>query len=201
MARRPIAVITVITRELAVALGSQGEALFSSELRAAVGRTTDQVFLTEILADAPAGTAPDFAGAVANVLGAVVVNAASRVYLVLAPNVAQGAAALVGSNGMMFPLLGPNGGQVGMVPAVVSDALGPDEIAAIDAAGIAANAGDIVIDAAKSASVQMSDAPTSGPQALVSLWTSNSLGLRAVRAFGFSAIREGCAAKCAITTP
>src|SRR5688572_8360457 len=46
---RETAVIIVMTRELMVAIGPSGEALFSAELRSATATATDLTFLTELV--------------------------------------------------------------------------------------------------------------------------------------------------------
>jgi hypothetical protein len=195
-------IITAMTKELATALGSEGEALFSRELRAGVAKAVDQIVLDELLASAPSSSAAGLPAAIGNVVGALTTSATSKVYLVLASDVARAASA-GGEAGMLYPMLGVGGGQIGQLTTLVSDALADGEIAALDADQIAANPGEVAIDASKNASLQMTDMPVAGPQNLVSLWQTNSLVLLALRSFAFSVISgTGVpAAKCQIETP
>jgi hypothetical protein len=197
---RQVAAICAVTAELLRATGVEGENLFSAELRSALARATDLVFVTALLSGAvDAGAVADFGAAVGAVLGALSTSAESRVYLVLPPSIAKTAAGSIGANGAMFPLLSASGGQVGSTITLVSDALPADTILAVDAHQILASGGVIALDVSKDASIQMTTTPASGPQNLVSLWQSDSIGMRGVRQFGYSVLGAGVAAKATIT--
>jgi hypothetical protein len=79
------------------------------------------------------------------------------------------------------------------MPVVVSDSIESDEVMFIDASGIAASAGTVVISSASHATVRLSTTPESDT-AQTSLWQKGLLGLRAERHFGCARIRDNSVA-------
>jgi hypothetical protein len=192
--------LTALSKELMAAIGTAGEALFSSELRRGIARGTDHVFLAGIVSTGtPDDTAATFAEAIGKVLAGLATRSTSRVYLIMSPTVAKyGAGLASASGGMLFPHLGPTGGTIGVIPALVSDELAQDEILAVDADQIAANAGSVEFDTSGNADLSMVTDPAM-PASLISMFASNSLALRSVREFGFSLLAVDAASRCTIS--
>ena len=202
LVRREVASICALTRELLQAVGTEAQALFSAELRSGIAKAVDSIVIPEILATAPVVTAAGFPAAVSAVLGALTsVTSSSAIYLLLPPTIALELSGTIGESGAIYPQLGPNGGAVGQLAALVTDELAPDEIAAVDAHALVTNVGEIKFDTARSAALQMSNAPVPGPQPQVSLWQANSVGLRSIRSFAFNLTNPGAVAKCTVTSP
>jgi hypothetical protein len=97
-------------------------------------------------------------------------------------------AAQLGLRGAQFLDVGARGGTIGGVPVVVTSNIAGDtsggSIGLIDAARVVVAAGDVSVDTATQAAVEMSSTPTSPVAAatvLVSLWTHNMIGLKVER--------------------
>jgi hypothetical protein len=75
------------------------------------------------------------------------------------------------------------------IRVVVSDAAS-DTATLLDASQVATESDVITLSEGTHASLQMDDNPTSGAQALVSLWQNNLVGLKAERTFGVELLRS-----------
>jgi hypothetical protein len=205
--------IIVVSDALAEAASAGAQALISAELRAGVVAATDGVFLGA-LADGVSPVEGDGGGDpwwdIGALLQALATDASSRLYLVVSPPLGKRMATITGAGGQrVFPAMGPLGGEAAPgLPVLVTDYLpiGTGSPAlplmmAVDASQIAADSGLVTLEQARHATVEMVDEPTqtgggtgspSVPTAaqMVSLWQTNSRGLRASRYFGFRKLRS-----------
>jgi hypothetical protein len=91
-----------------------------------------------------------------------------------------------------FPGMTPAGGNIWGIPAFASAGLVPSgsptesELLLLDEAQVAIGDEGASLSVAKSASLQMSDAPASGATSLVSLWQLNLRALRCERYAGWA---------------
>jgi hypothetical protein len=183
--------IICVTKELANSTTAAASAMISRALRAAVVAETDSVFLSALVAGAQpvasAGAAvADVITDIGTAMASMSLNSTSQLFIVAAPLAAA----------RLKLKLASIGATLGDITVLASDqlpALGsPDEDIAVlvDAAGIAADTGEVTLSSAKHAAIQMSRTPATGAQAMVSAWQTNSVLLRAQRYFGFKLLRD-----------
>jgi hypothetical protein len=198
------AAILVLTEEL-MALAPGAADLIERELRRATIGAVDRPFLSTM---ADAGDAVTSTGSIAADLSAALdtmdVDSASRLVLV-APSADVRRAALVASNGLRdFPELTVNGGTIAGIRVVPSDFISgsPQYAVLIDATGLAIAESPLELDVATHAALEMRDDPTAysaggsplEPKAastMVSLWQTNSRGIRSWRSVAYAPIRAG----------
>ena len=176
--------------------------LYNRVLRGAVGVGVDSWFLgtvlaagsdsdtTEITSDGP--TAVDARYDIERALAGVSSIGSPALYLVMSPDVARRAACLgdLAGSAAFADMTPTAGGSMCGVPALVSSAIAPGTLYALNARGFAANAGDITVDASTAASLQTSDSPSS-PATLLSLFQTNAAAIRARATVGAQRLREG----------
>lgn len=193
---RKAASAIVVSDELARLAGQGGVDFLNTELKGAVAGQTDIVFIAAVTADAPtiAATGTDaesFRSDLATALALLGLGATSKPYILLAPARALALSMMTApAGGAEFPDLGPQGGSISSVPALVSDALsgeGSDTVAVADAAGLAADPGTVLLQPAVHASVNLGGA-------VVNLWQNNLTALRAERWFGAEKARANAIA-------
>ena len=201
-----VAVIVVITEELARFSNPSAEALIRTDLtnaiaefidtqfldptKAAVGTTSPASITNGVTAATPSGTTPD--DAYADTLGLITAFAVAKHRMlgmtwVMSPAMAAvlaGARNLVG--GPLFNGLSAEGGTLHGYPVLVTTnlAAGANDIYLIETGEIMFADSGLVLDSSREASVQMSDTPMATPDAttvLVSLWQHNLVGIRAER--------------------
>lgn len=83
-----------------------------------------------------------------------------------------------------FPGVSVTGGAISGIPLIVSDHVGDDVVAVLAPYVVYADDGGVTVDVSREASLQMDSAPMSPADATtvyVSLWQTNSVGLRAER--------------------
>jgi HK97 family phage major capsid protein len=206
--------LVVTTQELLRSASPAVQQLIDRELQQAVTAATDVKFLAELAVgvspSASAGvTAANTLTNLTTMLLEVSPQANAPLFLVLAPAAAR-SVAMKGTTtgGLVFDQLGINGGSFAGIQVLVSDGLpGTATGMLIDASGIVAASSEVVIDVSTEAAVQMADNPTvasaagspSAPVAapLVSLWQTDSVGLRAERHFAFAKVRTASVATMA----
>ena len=103
-----------------------------------------------------------------------------RPYFILSPRGAMYLASLHEDGAPLFPHIGPLGGSIFTVPAIVSPAAG-DRLILVDAAELAVTDGGLTVEPAYEAAVQLTDSPVNGPATLVSAFQTNSVVVRYVR--------------------
>jgi HK97 family phage major capsid protein len=204
-------VIVVATDELLRFSTPATETIFATELRAAVARSVDAVFLSSLYSGVSpthsSGTTPTAMIAdLRSLLDAIAPLASSRMFFVCSPASARALTLARDSGGPTFPGMRIDGGEVlPGVGCIVSDQLptssdSPSDTTAlmIDATGlVGGDGGDISLDVARHASLQFQNAPDSPETAATvaeSLWMHNKVGLRAERLFGFDVGRTGSVA-------
>ena len=206
--------IIVISDSLAENMTAGAQALLSRELRNGVVGATDLTFLAALAHDVvplatTGGTVENILADLEDMLDAVPTDTTSRLYLVVNSMTAKHLA--VKGAAMPSWQMTPQGGSIAGIPVIVSDylpAVGSPAVTAvmlIDAAGIAADSEIVTLDTTTHATLEMTTAPTStvgglgSPSApvaaeMVSLWQTNSRGLRASRYYGFRKLREDAVA-------
>ncbi len=104
-------------------------------------------------------------------------------------------AATVATNGQrIFPDMGPFGGQILGIPAMVTDNVPTGTLALMNAAGFAVNSGSVATDIARSASLQMRYDPTQAAAQTVSLFQTNAVALRVMARFVASRVKSNAIA-------
>ena len=196
---RSIAMAIVVATREALELGAPGLVdLIARELRAGLLAALDNEFLGA-LATAAAVTVPaggSMPGAVNAALDLMDTDASARLFLIGTPDVVRRLALAENADGVRTnPELNVNGGSLAGIRVIASDAFvtagSPATPAAllVDASQIALADGGITMSTASHASLKMDDAPSPGAGNLVSLWQTNSTGLRVVRPFGYAVLR------------
>jgi hypothetical protein len=192
---RKVVSIVALNEELVRATSPAALDLINNELRRAVATKSDETFLdiltqtTGIASAASTGmSAAQFAADLAGALDSISYGSDARLYLVLSPAAAKVVAFLRDANGTLYPDMSVTGNSsIAGIKVVVSSAA--TDAVLFDASQIAANSDTIVIEASSQASVQLNDSPSSGPQAMTSLWQSNMRAMRATRFFGVEVLR------------
>lgn len=187
--------IVVLTKELLDGATAPAMQLFSTELRRAVAAATDADFFATILGSPTNLNTITSTGVFWVDLASMIselpsTGSTSKLYLILASDVARMVTGLHGSDGtLLYPEMSVAGGFIGKLPVLVSDELAAGSALLIDADGIAADTEEVRFATASHASLQMDDAPADAAANLVSLWQTNSRALRAERFFGVEVMR------------
>ena len=97
--------------------------------------------------------------------------------------------------GGVFPSLGPAGGEIRGVTALVSNGIPAGTAALVDCAQIAAAAGEVDVRVSSNADIEMSDAPghdatTPTGASLVSMFQSNGLAMKATATIAVTRLSE-----------
>jgi hypothetical protein len=180
--------ILVLTQDL-LRFSPEAETLLRRELTQSVALGTDTQFLNIITAGVVAGTssgtqAVAFRDDLAIMLAAITTGNASRLFLIVTPSIAKYLAVLgaTSTSGQpAFENMGVNGGTVGGIQVLVSDALAAGTMVLVDSTGIAAGSGNIELDVFNNATIQLDsqpDSPPTGTTNLLNLWQMNMTGIR-----------------------
>lgn len=195
---KTVLAILVLSNEL-VRFATPGTVdLLGRELRTATVKATDSEFLTGIMSGitgiGSAGSQPGEALAdFRTLLDEVTIDSTSRLFFVMPPLIAKQLSFLP-TSADHFSDMGPTGGVIRNIPALVSDALSAGTILLVDATGIAGATDTITIDTATQGALKMDTVPGSGGQQLVSLFQTNSTALKAFRYFGYDRLRDSAVA-------
>jgi hypothetical protein len=181
----------VISDELARSAAGAAVSRLGEELRRAASVAVDAKFLA-LIAATPSITSAGSSGiTAANVLSdltgrvnALSLGSDSRLWFIVGPKVYKTLQLLQGSGGFLV-----QNGAIGPIKLAVSDAASTVGTL-IDAKGIAAELDSVTLDSTRNASLQLSDTPSSGEPATVSLWQSNMTGLKVEIDFGAVAMRS-----------
>lgn len=165
-------------------------AYVESEMRGAISTATNREFLSVIAADAESAsgtgaTASHVLADIGAMLAKIELGDASKPYLIIAPGHAKRLSMMHSSGIRLFPELGPMGGEIANMPALVSselpaDSSGPKAML-LDASAIAFDDVTVEMHVAESAAIQLTDDPQAGAQQLISLWQMHLKGVRARR--------------------
>jgi hypothetical protein len=197
--RRTAVAIIAIPAELARA--PQALPMLSALLARGNGAGLSAAFISEIVVGAsPVSSSTDPAADVAALVAAYPGAMETAVVVMSSRNAV---AAKLRSFDGPFRDLTRSGGFVAGLPAVCSDAAG-DIVAVIDSARVlVADDGEVAVDIARNATLQMEDAPTNATIAgspaepvatsLVSLWQTNTAALRIERFINWEALSNSVA--------
>jgi Phage capsid family len=201
----PLKVVSmlVLSKELVYAAPAGTLQLIERELRKAVAKATDEVFLSTIGSGVSPITSAGSTGEslradISNMLSQLTLGSDSRLFLVTNSTNCKRMAMLSDQHGVSaFPDLTPMGGEIQGIPVLLSDAVGVGLLYLIDASSIGANGGEMVFTEADQVSIHLDDAPTSPPTAsstYVSLWQMNLLALRVERQLIIERLRSNSVA-------
>lgn len=198
--------IVVVTDEIARSGDGAAQALISRELRNAVAAAVDKEFMSIIgtgvtPATASGATALAALSDLRAMLATVNTTAVGKLYWVMSPDVANRAATLTTTTGSpVFPGLGPVGGELLMLPALVSSEVAAGTLYLVDGSGIAASSEAITLSASNEVSLEMLDSALAqdsivGTGAnLVSMFQTNSTAILAKSWFGAERFRANSVA-------
>lgn len=196
-----IAVIVVITQELARFSSPSAELRVRDDLRDAVAQFIDSQFLVSTVAPSvglrpgsitngvtPIASTGDDVGTVTTDLQAAILAMAAAnipmrsVVWLMHPTAVSFLRYLRTAQDVFAFNEEMNGGTLMGFPFIVSNNVPAGELILVDLAEIFfADDGDVAIDASDQASLQMDSAPATPPTPLVSLWQQNMLGIKAER--------------------
>ncbi|TJZ91609.1 hypothetical protein FA743_10965 [Paracoccus gahaiensis] len=191
-----VGAIIVANKEAWRRLDAPGQAYVTALVRNAIAKAADLRMFEILDATNPQEFIADVTGeegAVAGLqqaLGALFTKAGQRLRWVLSPTAAA-ILAPYSAGGRLA--VGPNGGTIFDMPAMLTDALGENEIALIAASDIAADAVDLGIFGSQSATLQMPDG------SLMSMFQHNMVAVRAVLSFAMQPAAENVMAKLTLT--
>jgi len=174
-----------------------GAAWLAEELREAVAVATDKHF-AGLLVDAAGATeissgdpAEDFRA----MLDSVNLTGFGQLYFLMNPAQANSLATLREVGGAAYPDMGPVGGTVCGVPALVSAGVTAGQVLLVDAGAIATGDEELKLKLTASAMIEMSDDPAGdGSDTPVSLFQVDAVGVLATRTVAAKLVRaSGCA--------
>ena len=163
--------IVVVTQELAKAPGAQATALIGRELRNAVAVTTDTQFIATLIAGlsvatSAGSTSESVRADISNLLKAITTGQTSKLFIITTPLICKMWSMLTDSKGVSaFPDLGPLGGSINQIPVLVSEGVTAGNVVLVDASGIAAASGDLLLNEFREGMMQLDTAPDSPPSA------------------------------------
>jgi hypothetical protein len=194
--RRTCAAIIVVPVEFSRV--PQALPMLSALLGRGNGSGFTRAFISEIIVGAtPVSPSMDPAADLRALLAAYVAGGGGMETAIVVMSSANAAAAKLRSPDA-FRDLNRQGGFVAGLPAIASDAVG-DVFAVLDSARIlVADSGEVAVDIARNATLEMSDSPSSAtlagspagpvPTTQVSLWQNNAIGLRCERFVNWQAL-------------
>jgi hypothetical protein len=190
--RKAVALV-VVSDELIRSTSTAAFNLIGAELRHAVAKATDALFIGEIALATGAQainssgmSSAQFTTDLNDALQLLSIGKNSRVFLIGPPNVIKQVALMRGSGGAVsFPQMEISGGAISGISVLVSDALS-DSLVLLDAQSVAADSTmPIVVEVGREASVDLNG----GEQPTFNVWQKNCQSLRAERNFAFSLLR------------
>jgi hypothetical protein len=190
--------LIVVTRELIDALGDAGLRTLGQELKNGVAVATDAAFFTALSGNSTDSSISSadwasFLNSFEELLRLVDATSASKLYLIVPPEIGKGAAVAALANGV--DSLAWNGGNLAGVEVRVSDAQTANRITLIDATGLATSMGELEFQSSEHASIEMVDsssqtsATTIGAVSQVSMFQTGSYALRSERSISVKQIR------------
>lgn len=196
MSEQKTLAIVAVTEEL---LRQASIRLFQDELTRTVAVALDTAFVAKITTGispttSNGGTSAAVLADFAAGLAALTLDAGSKVFAAVSPDIAKAWAFKTTSTGeRMFPELGINGGDVGGVTVFPTDGVS-GQIVFFDATQIATADTGIELDTAKYATLQLDtvgDSPPGAATPYVSLWQMGMVGVKAIRHWAAERMRTG----------
>jgi hypothetical protein len=197
--------IIVATQELVRMAAPQATQLIGVGLRSAVAVTSDAQMVaaltTGLVAATSAGpTAEAVRFDISHLLQQVTTGQTSKLFIITTPLVAKMWSMLSDGRGLSaFPNLSPVGGSIQDVPVLLSDAVSVGNVLLVDASGVAAASGDVVLNEFREGMVQLDTAPDSPPTSAtpyVSLWQMNMVAILCERLMAVTRLRSDAVALC-----
>jgi HK97 family phage major capsid protein len=198
------AAFIAVSAELLKLGGPMATALLERELRTAIARATNSIFLPILTANAPSfassgvaalGVRQDLRTLVANVSS----GANSKLFLIVTRKIAEAWSVLPDASGAAaFPTVTVNGGTIGGMTIVVVDEATDGEIILVDATQVAAGSEGLVLDNSMQATLQLdapADSPVSASTVMTSVWQNNLAAIKAERYIGAKLLRPDAVAK------
>ena len=186
--------------------GPNARALIGVELRQAVAITADTAFVATLISGlsvttSTGSTAESVRIDIANLLRAVTVSQASKLFILTTPLVCKTWCMLTDSKGISaFPDLTPTGGSIQGITVLTSDGITAGNVILADSSGIAGASGDVLLDQIQEGTLQFeSSAPDSPPTAstnYIGLWQNNMIAIRVERYFVGARLRADAVAVC-----
>jgi hypothetical protein len=192
---RTATTIVALSDELATAGGREAQSSLAAELRRGCIVATDGEFLGGLIdSGSPpvvtaGSTAAHFATDLNEMLSSVYTKGGARLFWIAGLGVAIAAAELAPYNEMS-----PAGGTLRGLPCLVTDSIPTDVLMLVDAAKIAAAGGEVRLDSARHASLQLADNPALGAQPQVNLWATNARAVRCQRIFAYERLSASAVA-------
>jgi hypothetical protein len=195
------AALIVTSDEFAQAREPSVAAGIEAELRTALVRAVDGIFLAGLVDSATpvfaaTGTSPQHALAdLRTLLNAIntVGNPASGMMFAMSVGTANALSVLSTGGGMLFPGLSPTGGELLGLPAIVTDRLTAGDLMLLRGADIAVAFSGIEIDTSRQASLQLADDPAGTAATMASLWQNGASATRAVAGFNYDRLKDNAA--------
>ena len=200
-----VACAVVVTQELAKMAGPNARALIGVELRQAVAVVTDTTFVATLISGlsvttSTGSTAESVRTDLANLLRAITVSQASKLFILTTPLIAKTWSMLSDSKGISaFPNLTPTGGSIQGITVLTSDGITAGNVILADSSGIAGASGDVVLDEIQEGTLQFDTAPDSPPLTstnYIGLWQNNMIAIRVERYFVGARLRSDAVAVC-----
>lgn len=190
-----VSAIVVVSKSLITSMKPTARGLIETEMRVGAAYAEDADAFARLIDTGSTeinAASDDFPNAWRRALQALPVGPTSKIVCVMAVDVAKHVAAIpLGDGaGLAYPDCGPQGGKIGTIPVFVSSALAAGELLLIDADSVGYDPGTAEFAIAGHADLVMTDAPAPGAQSRVSLWQTNSVGMKITRRYAISKIRE-----------
>lgn len=197
--------IIVVSNELARTDISNAVALINRQLRLGVAQATDQQFITSIttgvsIPNSFGPTAEAVRADISNLLARITTGSDSLLFIVTTPLIVKTWSMLTDQKGVSaFEDLTPTGGEINGIRVIPSDGVSAGTVVLADASGIAAAAGEVMLEQFKEGLFQFDSAPDSPPTAstnLTALWQNNLVAVRTERYFCAVKLRSDAVAAC-----
>jgi hypothetical protein len=183
----------------------QANSLLQTELRQAISRATNAIYLPLLVAGVSLASSGTNANAVRQDLRSLLASVSSgdadtkKLFFIATRTICE-ALAVMGdtAGGPAFPTVTVYGGEIGGVPLIPCDEVTAGEIILVDASQVAAASEGLVLDSSTEANIVMDTAPDSPPiasSAYISTWQLNLVALRAERYIGAKLLRSDAVAK------
>ncbi|MBM3604367.1 MAG: hypothetical protein FJX25_06310 [Alphaproteobacteria bacterium] len=191
-----VGTIVIANDEAWSRIDGPGQSFINGLLQAAVGKAADARMFealagtTPIAFTAAEGNQAALTAALRSAMKALLLKSGQSLRWVLSP-AAAATLSTISADGRIS--VGPSGGTIFDIPAYLTEALEPGEMALIAASEIAADVIDLSIMRARSATVQL----PGGEQ--ISLFQSNMTGVRAVLSFGLEPLADAVMARVTLT--
>jgi HK97 family phage major capsid protein len=197
------AAFLAVSKELLKMGGSMVNALLERELRTAIARATNSIFLPILTASAASFVSSGVTEAavrqdIRTLLANVSNGADSKLYLIVTRTIGEALAILGGPGGAAFPTATVDGGSIAGIPIVICDEATTGEIILVDASQVAAGSEGLAFDTSTQANIQLADPADSPPTAstlVQSLWDMNLVAIKVERYIGAKVLRSDCVAK------